>query len=85
MFCLFTAAPVPMEVPRLWTESELWLPVYTTAHGNAGPHPPERTRDRTCILIVVDAGRVLNRLSHNRTSAMINFKTGSEIHHPERP
>ena len=37
LFLLFRAALVHIEVPSLGVESELQLPAYTTAHGNAGP------------------------------------------------
>ena len=71
-----------MEVPRLGVELELQLLVYTTATATWDPshvfnlyhssrqcwilNPLSEAKDRTCILM--DAGRVLNPMSHNRNS-----------------
>ena len=71
-----------MEVPRLGVESELYLPVYTTATAARDPgciynlscrsqphqmlNPPSKARDPTCIFM--GTGWVLNLLSHHRNS-----------------
>ena len=61
LLCLFWAAPMHMEVPRLWVQSELQLSAYPTAtphpshichlHSSSRQHqilnPLRETRDRT--------------------------------------
>ena len=76
--------PWHMEVPRLGVQLELQLLAYTTAtampalsricnsHHSLWQHrilnPLRGTRGRTSIL--VDTSRILNRLSHNRSSCL---------------
>ena len=68
-----------MEVPRLGVESELQLPVYTTATAMPDPsricnlhhssqilNPLSEARDRACVLM--DPRQVPNPLSHNGSS-----------------
>ena len=77
-----------MDVPRLWVESELQLPAYTTAtaardlshicdlHHGSRQHwilsPLSKTRDQTCILM--DTRQVGNRWATTRTSKLLLFK-----------
>ena len=77
-----------VEVPRIGGESELQLPVYTTATATPDPNcicdichssprcwilnPLSKARDQTCIL--TDASWILNPLSHNGNSSSYNFK-----------
>ena len=83
-FFLIRSHPQHMEVPRLGVESELHLPVYTTATAtqNRSPtrdlrhslqHPLSEARDRTRVL--TDPSQILNLMSHNRRSYFFFFFT----------